>query len=87
MMPTHNHHWTDNCPSPVFHTRIWAGGAGGNINVILANAVAHLRVLAVPADRVEKLKDDVHGAPSYPAALAAIERWFAIDGIAKGRSS
>ena len=83
MMTPFNHHWTDNSPSPVFKTRIWAGGAGGNINVILANAIAHLRVLAIPADRIDELREKVEGAQSYKEAVAAIERWFAVDGIAQ----
>jgi len=75
-------HWTDSMPSPVFSTRIWAGGSGGNINVILANALAHLGVIGVTQDSRDALRAQVEGAGSYKEALAAIERWFAAEGIA-----
>lgn len=75
-------HWTDNMPSPVFTTRIWAGGSGGNVHAILANALAYLGVIGIPRDRRDALRAQVEGAASYKEAVGAIERWFAVDGIA-----
>lgn len=75
-------HWTDHAPSPVFTTRIWAGGSAGNINAILTWALALLGVIGIPQDRRDALRAQVEDAGSYKEAVAAIERWFAVDGIA-----
>ncbi len=71
-------HWTDAAPSPVFGTVIEATGPAGNVFVILGRATNHLRALAVPEDRVERLRADVTTSSSYNAAVAHVERWFRV---------
>jgi len=72
-------HWSDEAPSPVFSTVLRARGSAGNVHVVLAQAVSWLRQLQVPEDRVRDLTRAVYDAPSYEAALAAVERWFRVE--------
>ena len=72
-------HWTDHAVQPVFTTVIRATGPRGNINAILGAATSLLRQLAVPADRIERLRYDVTNAASYDQAVAFVEAWFPVE--------
>lgn len=71
-------HWTDHAATPVFKTEIDATGSGGNIYAILGAATRLLRQIEVPADRIEKLQEDVRSAVSYDQAVAFVEYWFPV---------
>ncbi len=75
-------HWTDSAARPVFTTVILAVGPSrrpGNINHILAETCALLRILRVPADRIEALRAYVGTAQNYDEAIGYIERWFPVE--------
>lgn len=72
-------HWTDDATRPVFTTVIRATGSDGNIFAILGAATGMLRQLAVPRDRIERLRADVTKAASYDEAVALVEAWFPVE--------
>lgn len=72
-------HWTDHAARPVFTTVIRASGPEANVHAILGTATSLLRQLAVPADRIARLRYDVMNAASYDQAVAFVEAWFPVD--------
>jgi hypothetical protein len=72
------HHWTDDAATPVFTTVINGRGPGANIFYIVGTAVAMLRQLAIPTDRIEALRENVANAGNYDQAVAFVEAWFPV---------
>jgi hypothetical protein len=73
-------HWTDDViERPIFSTAINARGPGGNIFEIVGKATVMLRQIGIPREIIEELWEAVTNAPSYDAAVAAVERWFLVD--------